>query len=310
MSKDMENQVTDGLEFLDNIIDELEEATSSGSSESNLNLCFLGDANFTFRPVLDQKGKLSNQWWQYTASIETKDEKGETKKKRVRYRAPGKEDDVLAGISKEMPGYSYKCRFQSAIYGEIISIEKGKSDFMKEGPCILIHNKKFLDALKSSFIYLRKNAPQDLANTFDPRKPGFSFIVESKRGAQGTCKIQVDALGKKHKFKEEFYDSFKDITAEYCPAFGAENDANGQILLEEYKRILREKANYVDPDANDSENQVSDDTSIETPIDEKKPEAEIDADAAFKTSLNKTEVKEVETDADAALEAALNEALQ
>ena len=58
------------------------------------------------------------------------------------------------------------------------------------------------------------------------------------------------------------------------------------MLLEEYKRILREKANYVDPDANNSENQVSDDTSIETPIDEKKSEVEIDADAALEAALN------------------------
>lgn len=307
--------VMDDLSFLDAILGEMNEVTSK-KGVSDLNVCFLGDQDFTMRVVWDSNKKLFNEFRLYRAVIPVKNDKGEEIERTIRYRAPmAWEEDTILPYAEELDNWSYNCKYYNSFFGEIVEITKGQDEYFKPGLCILLaNNKRFINALNSAMIALAKKksgeiqiGKQVLINSLDPYKTGYLINVRSIKGQGGSCNVAFDTLGEpSHKFTEENAKKFDDITKAYCPLFGVENDKNGLLIIDHYKKLISQMHQFVLPATeipNELDKKLGTLTSKgtpETPKVEKPPTTEAPKEAQPPT----TEILNKPSDLDVALEAA------
>jgi hypothetical protein len=234
---------------------------------------------FQARIVADKNGVLGRSYMSYNIPIPN-DEGIES---RVRYTVEGVQktktvadgtkvtytdyrtkDPVLEyalALEKQTQSYKFKPRFAVAYYADITSIKTGESQYFKKGPCVLIFNG---DTFMKNFASVSENLLETkdaqgkeiglamYASTIDPSCKGLTMSIEYVPGRQGVkaeCVISFATLsGLTHEFPPEVVAKFTDITKEYAPVPGSDNDANGLKLIEFYKRRLSQVSNYARPD--------------------------------------------------------------
>jgi hypothetical protein len=246
-------------DFLSTLLADMEVAAKRTEKKfgDDLQICFLGEADFTMRLVLDSKQKLYHEWYMYNVPIPMKDAEGKEIEKRHRYRIPGKKaDDPIAPYAEELGHFSYKSRYYCTFFGEIVTITKGQNEYFKPGPCLLVtNNRKFWTALNSAMQALAKRGEAGkkyLRDTLTPDAKGILINVRNTKGQSGACAISYELPFAEeeptHTFLPEAIEKFQDITQVYCPELGAENDRNCQLIINHYKKLIEDKAGQAEPD--------------------------------------------------------------
>lgn len=254
------------FKFLDDAMLALNKSASKGgkkNQEDRLPISFLGENDFTARIVWDKNKVLFHEFVLYKASLLAKNDKGEEVERKVYYRVPGlsKEDDPIRPYAEELEHFSYKPRFNIAFFADIVEVTRGQNEYFKPGPCILItSNRRFLNQLNSAMAIIAKKEKDGkpigkelLAQTLDPTQPGMLINVRNTKGQSGSCSVQFDTIGGlEHTFKPDVIEKFDDITLAYCPPLGLENDRNGELIKEHYKKLLADKTTSADPDSDEA----------------------------------------------------------
>jgi len=256
-------------DFLSDILEDLEDETKKsagggGKDDPNRPVTkYLPEGKFVMRVALDSFKKLFASAWVYNGKVEITDSEGKKVLKSVRALSP-KDNDPLKAMASEL-GWQYKSKYTAVVFGEIISSEVKDNKYFTTGPCILVVNKKFLDALKGAIQYLSTRKAELARAALDPKKPGLPFVVEVERGTQGKVSITPDVLATEHVFKPETVEYFKDINNIYwiIPKPGSDNDAAVALLSESYQKALRDKMGYVDPNAGMTESSTKADAPAE-----------------------------------------------
>ena len=302
------------LSFIDTMLADAEKITSKNGGNGDLKVVYLTEKNipkrsFTMRIVLDSNNQLCNQFRVYSVPIKTviKDESGEEKEveKRIAYRAPlSWDEDIVKPYADQLNHYLYDANYNISFFGEIVDVTEGASEkFPAKTPCILVTSgKKFLIALTAAMKNVTAKTKKDdsnfgkklLAQSLDPTKTGYLINVTAIKSTQWSFNVSFDLFGDpEHEINPEIAKQFDDITKAYCPSFGPENDANGLKVIEQYKKLIAERSDYVEPD----------------PVEESKPKIDVKDIVESKEEKPKTEVKEPTKDngiedLDAALDAA------
>lgn len=240
-----ENEVED-LSYLDDMLTELDEITSR-SGGNDINLAFLKDCEFKARIVLDSRKKLSHDFYFYSEMIKMVGDDGTMKDKKVRVKAKNYKEDTLKPLVDELNNWKLKKRLQVGIFCEITEISSGASDYFKLGISLLVcSNMNMLKALKEAIKNMAQQR-QVLADTLNPEKEGFCFVIKNVKGKGGTCTVNVDQFGKKHTFNPEDIAKFEDVSKVYNIEYGSENDSYIQLLESKYREMIAAGESYVEP---------------------------------------------------------------
>jgi hypothetical protein len=212
---------------------------------------------FKARFVWDKNKKLYNEFNQYYLACPDKRQDGSEYIKHVFHRVKDTRDCVIRPFVDELGDFRKKASWNFAFFCDITEIEyeEGpKSKLGKGGPCVLISSIKFKNAFTEAITNLAStdDGKALLDKSFTATEPGMLFTVTFHGGPGGYCNIQLDPFLKmNHVFTPEVADKFEDITEMYCEKYGPENDNNGLIILEYYKKMLSERASHADPDSDE-----------------------------------------------------------